>query len=155
MKEMTFSQSKKTKPIQTQFQRQKNAQALIFRTFFAIFAHFLTIFLSFSHYFSNVFEYFQTFLNVFERFFLAYPTQALQINPTAPIFSPKTNIAHEKKPQKTPIFQNSGFLKSKINNHHSTIGFIYYFSCSSNNHQSPITNHQQSPGPMLPPSRQQ
>ena len=54
-----------------QFQRQKNAQALIFRTFFAIFAHFLTIFLSFSHYFSNVFEYFQTFLNVFDRFFLA------------------------------------------------------------------------------------
>jgi len=60
-----FCRRGENKPNQTQFQRQKNAQALIFRTFFVIFAHFLTIFLSFSHNFSNIFERFQMFLIAF------------------------------------------------------------------------------------------
>jgi len=49
----------------------------------------------------NIFEYFQTFSNVFERFFLAYFAQALQINLPNPVFTPKTNIPTQKKPEKS------------------------------------------------------
>jgi len=59
------------------------------------------------------FEYFQTFSNVFERFFLAYFTQTLQINPAAPILSPKTNVAPKNNLQK-PYFSLNHDIFSPI-----------------------------------------
>jgi len=49
--------------------------------------------------FLNVFERFRIFLNVFERFFLAWFTQALQINLPNPVFTPKTNVTPKNHPQ--------------------------------------------------------
>jgi len=46
------------------------------------------------------------FSNVFERFFLTYFTQTPQLDKPTPVFTPKTNVAPEKQPEKSLFFLN-------------------------------------------------
>jgi len=57
---------------------------------------------------STHFLQFLHFFTIFSRNLLAYFTQALQTNPSNPIFTRKTNIAPEEINRKSLIFPKSG-----------------------------------------------